>query len=137
MADETRHSRALEAQIITDPDELARKESFNVVEQFRAVADMVETYLQPERPFKLRPSHLLHLHRAALDGITAYAGNWRQRALRLATASTSRQRRSRCRYVVGQGPGGLGLICSIQLCSLENLFCSEIGCFQSLGSGPV
>jgi Fic family protein len=77
MADETRHSRALEAQIISDPDELARKESFNVVEQFRAVADMVETYLQPERPFKLRPSHLLHLHRAALDGITAYAGNWR------------------------------------------------------------
>jgi len=77
MADETRHSRALEAQIITDPDELARKESFNVVEQFRAVADMVETYLQPDRPFKLRPSHLLHLHRAALDGITAYAGNWR------------------------------------------------------------
>jgi Fic family protein len=77
MADETRHSRALDAQIITDPDELAQKESFNVIEQFRAVADMVETYLQPDRPFKLRPSHLLHLHRAALDGITAYAGNWR------------------------------------------------------------
>jgi Fic family protein len=77
MADETRHSRALDAQIITDPDELAHKESFNVIEQFRAVADMVETYLQPDRPFKLRPSHLLHLHRAALDGITAYAGNWR------------------------------------------------------------
>jgi Fic family protein len=38
---------------------------------------MVETFLQPDRPFKLRPSHLLHLHRAALDGITAYAGNWR------------------------------------------------------------
>jgi Fic family protein len=77
MADETRHSRALDAQIITDPDELAQKESFNVIEQFRAVAEMVETYLQPDRPFKLRPSHLLHLHRAALDGITAYAGNWR------------------------------------------------------------
>ncbi len=75
MADETRHSRALEAQIITDPDELARKESFNVVEQFRTVADMVETYLDPERPFKLRPSHLLHLHRAALEGISLYAGN--------------------------------------------------------------
>ena len=77
MADETRHSRALDALIITDPDELAQKESFNVIEQFRAVADMVETFLQPDRPFKLRPSHLLHLHRAALDGITAYAGNWR------------------------------------------------------------
>jgi len=77
MADETRHSRAFDAQIITDPDELARKESFNGIEQFRAVADMVESYLQPDRPFKLRPSHLLHLHRKALDGITAYAGNWR------------------------------------------------------------
>lgn len=77
MADETRHSQALEAELIREPDELARKEAFNVVEQFRAVADMVETFLQPDRPFKLRPSHLLHLHRAALDGISAYAGNFR------------------------------------------------------------
>ena len=77
MAEETRHSRALDAVIITDPDELARKEAFNTIEQFRAVADMVEAFLQPERPFKLRPSHLLHLHRAALDGISVYAGNWR------------------------------------------------------------
>jgi len=77
MADETRHSRALEAQIITDPDELARKESFNVIEQYRVVTDMVESFLEPERPFKLRPSHLLHLHRAALDGISSYAGNFR------------------------------------------------------------
>ncbi len=77
MADDTRHSKAKDAELITDPDELARKESFNVVQQFRAVSDMVETFLQPERPFKLRPSHLLHLHRAALDGISAYAGNFR------------------------------------------------------------
>jgi Fic family protein len=77
MADETRHSKALDAQIITDPDELARKESFNVIAQYRAIAEMVETYLEPERPFKLRPSHLLHLHRAALDGISSYAGNFR------------------------------------------------------------
>ena len=77
MADETRHSKALEAEIISDPDELARKESFNVIAQYRAVADMVESYLEPERPFKLRPSHLLHLHRAALDGISSYAGNFR------------------------------------------------------------
>jgi Fic family protein len=77
MADETRHSKAFDAQIITDPDELARKESFNVVAQYRAVADMVESFLDPDRPFKLRPSHLLHLHRAALDGISSYAGNFR------------------------------------------------------------
>lgn len=77
MADETRHSKAFDAQIITDPDELARKESFNTVAQYRAVSDMVESFLEPERPFKLRPSHLLHLHRVALDGISSYAGNFR------------------------------------------------------------
>lgn len=52
MADEARHSTAFDAQIITDPDELARKESFNTVAQYRAVEEMVETFLQPERPFK-------------------------------------------------------------------------------------
>jgi Fic family protein len=77
MADDTRHSKALEAEIITDLDELARKESFNVVAQYRAVAEMVESFLEPERSFKLRTSHLLHLHRAALDGISSYAGNFR------------------------------------------------------------
>jgi len=77
MADATRHSRAFDAVILTDPEDLARKESFNTVAQFRAVADMVESFLDPDRPFKLRPSHLLHLHRKALDGISSYAGNWR------------------------------------------------------------
>lgn len=77
MADETRHSKALEAEIITDPDELARKESFNTVSQYRALEEMVEYFLEPERPFKLRPSHLLRLHRVALDGISSYAGNFR------------------------------------------------------------
>ena len=77
MADEARHSQALEPEIISDSVEIARKESYNVVEQFRAVAAMIENFLDPERPFQLRPSHLLHLHRAALDGLSAYAGNWR------------------------------------------------------------
>ncbi|HEU5340305.1 Fic family protein [Edaphobacter sp.] len=77
MSDSTRHSQAAEAELIQDPEALARQESYNVVQQFRAVADMVESYLHPERPFKLRPSHLLHLHRAALEGISQYAGNFR------------------------------------------------------------
>lgn len=77
MADDTRHSKALDSELITEPDELARKESFNVVAQYRAVTEMVETFLEPERSFKLRPSHLLHLHRAAMDGISSYAGNFR------------------------------------------------------------
>ena len=77
MSDETRHSRAFDPEVVTDPEALARKESFNTVAQFRAVSEMVESFLSPDRPFRLRPSHLLHLHRVALDGITAYAGNWR------------------------------------------------------------
>jgi len=78
MEDKTRHSRALEAEIISDPDQRARQEALNGLKQFDAVVQMVETYLDPERqPFKFRPSHLLHLHRIALAGISHYAGNWR------------------------------------------------------------
>lgn len=77
MEEATRHSKAYDAQIITDPDALARKESFNTLAQYRAVEQMVESYLDPERPFKMRPSQLLYLHRVALEGITGYAGNWR------------------------------------------------------------
>jgi Fic family protein len=38
---------------------------------------MIEYFSHPERKFKLRPSHLLHLQRFALDGLSAYAGNYR------------------------------------------------------------
>lgn len=78
MADETRHSRALEAEIVSDPDLRARQEALNGLKQFDVVLEMVETYLDPQRqPFKFRPSHLLHLHRVVLMGISKYAGNWR------------------------------------------------------------
>jgi len=74
----TRHSRAFEAEIITDPEERARREALNGLKQFDAVIEMVESHLDPQRqPFKFRPSHLLFLHREALAGISMYAGNWR------------------------------------------------------------
>lgn len=72
-----RHSRAFDAELITDPDELARREARNGLRQFDQVVEMIEFFLQPERPFKFRPSHLLTLHRAALEGISSYAGNFR------------------------------------------------------------
>jgi Fic family protein len=78
MDDTTRHSRAFDAEIITDPDALARQEALNGLRQFDTVIKMVESFLDPERqPFKFRPSHLLQLHREALAGISIYAGNWR------------------------------------------------------------
>jgi Fic family protein len=78
MEDQTRHSQATDAEIIRDPDLLAKQEALNGLKQFDLVVRMVETFLEPQRkPFKLRPSHLLGLHREALAGISAYAGNWR------------------------------------------------------------
>jgi Fic family protein len=75
--DEDRHSKAFDAELISDPEALARQEARNGLRQFDAVMEMVDYFLDAERPFKLRPSHLLHLHRTALEGISAYAGNFR------------------------------------------------------------
>jgi len=76
-ADEPRQSRAREVELISDPDELARQEALNGLRQFDAVVEMVEHFLHPDRPFRFRPSQILHLHRIALQGISSYAGNWR------------------------------------------------------------
>jgi len=80
---EDRHSKALDAELIADPNELAKREARNGLQQFDAVIEMIGHFLNPERPFKLRPSHLLHLHRIALDGISAYAGNYRPAAIEI------------------------------------------------------
>lgn len=74
---EDRHSHADSAQLITDPKEIAEREALNGLRQFDAGMDVVDTYLDPERPFKLRLSLILDLHRYALEGISAYAGNFR------------------------------------------------------------
>jgi Fic family protein len=75
--DQDRHSRALEAELVSDPEEKARVEALNGVKQFDAVTEMIDFFSDPEREFKLRPSQLLHLQRIALKGLSAYAGNFR------------------------------------------------------------
>ena len=77
MSDTTRHSQAREAELITDPELLAQREAFNGLRQFDSAVEMVEYFLHPDRPFRFRPSQLLHLHRVALEGISSYAGNFR------------------------------------------------------------
>jgi Fic family protein len=72
-----RHSQALEAELVADPNEKAKVEARNGVRQFDAVTELIEYFSDPERKFRLRPSQLLHLHRIALDGLSSYAGNWR------------------------------------------------------------
>ena len=74
-ADE-RHSEAQPADIIKDEDEKARREARNALQQFDTVTKLIEEWCRPDRSFKLRSSTILQLHRHALDGISAYAGNW-------------------------------------------------------------
>ena len=79
MADDeiVRHSVADSATLITEPDEVARKEASNALVQAKRVEDVVLDALHGDRPFRLRPSLFLDLNRCAIDGVNSYAGNWR------------------------------------------------------------
>ncbi|HWF38075.1 MAG TPA: Fic family protein [Candidatus Acidoferrales bacterium] len=73
-----RHSQALEAALITDPDEIARQEAQNGLRQFDLAVEQIEYWLQPERkPYRLRPSHIMALNRSALEKLNRYAGVYR------------------------------------------------------------
>jgi Fic family protein len=72
-----RHSSAFDASLISDPDQKAAQEARNGLRQIDEVATMVESYTEQGRQFRLRLSALLHLHRIALEGISACAGNFR------------------------------------------------------------
>jgi len=77
MSDEERHSKALEIELISDPEQKARQEAENGLRQYDEVIERINYSLQPERPFKLRPSAVLSLHRRALEGISSFAGVFR------------------------------------------------------------
>jgi hypothetical protein len=59
MDAEDRHSEALEVDLISDPAIKAQQEARNGLRQFDAAIEQIETWLQPERPFKLRASAIL------------------------------------------------------------------------------
>lgn len=72
-----RHSKALSANLITDPVEKAERETLNALRQFDVAVEAIRHHTENGRPFRLRPSLILQLHRTALDGLSAYAGNYR------------------------------------------------------------
>jgi Fic family protein len=74
---EDRHSKAEQASLITDPIQEARRESENAIAQFDRVLDLIDDVVRGGRPFRIRTSTILDLHRIALDGLSAYAGNFR------------------------------------------------------------
>lgn len=77
MSDGERHSIAAQPSLITDPIEEAKRESENAVAQFDRVLDLIDDVARGGRPFRLRTSMILDLHRIALDGLSSYAGNFR------------------------------------------------------------
>jgi Fic family protein len=70
---ETRHSRALEPELITDPQRKAEAEALNGLRQYDVAVKSVYQALDRE-PFKLRPSLIYSFQREALREISAYAG---------------------------------------------------------------
>ncbi|WP_435203506.1 Fic family protein [Qipengyuania sp. 902] len=77
MSDGERHSVAETPSLIQDPIEEAQRESENALAQFDQVLDMIDEVARDGRPFRLRTSMILGLHRTALDGLSEYAGNFR------------------------------------------------------------
>ena len=73
---EQRHSRAREATLIADPQLRAEAEARNGLRQYDLAVKIIREALE-RGAFRLRVSLLLSLHREALIGISAFAGNFR------------------------------------------------------------
>lgn len=71
-----RHSKALDAELLSDPEAKAEAEARNGLRQYDYGIQAIHQALE-RGAFKLRPSLVLALQREALTGISAYAGNFR------------------------------------------------------------
>lgn len=79
-----RHSVPLDAELIVDSIARAEAESRNGLRQFDRTVQYIEGFIGAERrSFRLRISIVLDLHRTALEGISAYAGNFRPADVRI------------------------------------------------------
>lgn len=77
-----RHSQAQDAQVVVDDIEKAKREAANSLRQAERVREYVLQALDG-RPFKLRLSTILDLNRCAIEGLNAYAGNFRPGAVEI------------------------------------------------------
>ena len=60
------------------PAEVAKREVENGRRQFDLALEMIRTYLEPGRPFALRPSHVRELQAIAVDGLEVEPGTFRR-----------------------------------------------------------
>lgn len=79
---EVRESIAATQELISDPAARARREVENATRQFNYALEIVREHVKdPERSFRLRPFHILELHKKALDGIHLLAGTFRNTSI--------------------------------------------------------
>lgn len=70
--------------MLTDADEIARREAENGIRQFDLALEIIRTHVKDaERTFRLRSSIVLRLHKAALDGLHPLAGTWRNTPVKI------------------------------------------------------
>jgi len=81
-----RHSHALEPELIADPMRKAEAEAANSLRQFDVGKAAAQEALDRGAPFRLRPSLILALHREALAGISAFAGNFRPSSVEISNS---------------------------------------------------
>lgn len=81
---EDRHSHAPSLDLLSDPEEIARKEVANGVRQSQLATEIIRNHVgDGDRPFRLRPSIILQLHKTCLDGLHALAGTFRNTAVEI------------------------------------------------------
>ena len=79
-----RHSKAQSPELIQDEKARAEREARNALTQFDIAVKLIDDWLtQPERPFRLRPSMIMQLHAAALDGLSLFAGRYRPAGVKI------------------------------------------------------
>jgi Fic family protein len=63
--------------------EVARLETENGFRQITQGIEVIKYYLEPNRPFALRPGLILELQQIAVDGLVANPGQWRRTAVQI------------------------------------------------------
>lgn len=83
MSSGDRDSIPEEPNLPTDPDEIARLEASNAVEQYDRTLDLIDMVVRDGRPFRLRPSTITSLHQVAMKGVRRLAGTYRASPVRI------------------------------------------------------
>lgn len=68
---------AAEEPALDEKRRIAELEVQNGFRQYDLALDIIKTYLDPERPFALRPSVIQLLQKVAVEGVERYPGQWR------------------------------------------------------------